>query len=38
MIHTNGAAVVYDLRGRLVLTIVAAGTWNIDLPSGSIDW
>jgi hypothetical protein len=35
MIHTNGAAAVYDLQGRLVLTIVAAGTWNIDFPSGT---
>lgn len=35
MIHTNGAAAVYDLQGRLVLTIVAAGTWTIDLPIGT---
>ena len=35
MIHTNGPAAVYDLQGRLVLTIVAAGTWTIDLAPGT---
>ena len=35
MIHTNGAAAVYDLQGRWVQTIAAAGTWNIDLPPGT---
>jgi hypothetical protein len=35
MIHTNGAAAIYDLQGRLVLTIAAAGTWTIDLPAGT---
>ena len=35
MIQTNGAAAVYDLQGRCVLTIAAAGTWNVDLPSGT---
>lgn len=35
MIHTNGAAAVYDLQGRWVMTIAIAGTWNVDLPSGT---
>jgi hypothetical protein len=35
MIQTNGAAAVYDLQGRCVLTIAVAGTWNVDLPSGT---
>ena len=35
MVHTNGAAVVYDLQGRCILTIPAAGTWNINRPSGT---
>ena len=35
MIHTNGAAAVYDLQGQWVMTIAIAGTWNVDLPSGT---
>jgi len=35
LIHVNSAATVYDLYGRLVLTISQSGTWNINLPSGT---
>ena len=35
LIHVNGAAVVYDLQGRLVLTITKSGTWNVNLTSGT---
>ncbi|MGB1122457.1 MAG: lamin tail domain-containing protein [Flavobacteriales bacterium] len=35
LIHVNSGAVVYDLQGRLVLTLSQSGIWNVDLPSGT---
>ena len=35
LIHVNDGAVVYDLQGRLVLTITRPGIWNVNLPSGT---